>query len=178
MLELRRGLVSEAVALAATRHTPADLEIMHRLGAEQADRVDDALAFARGDLAFQRAVVRAAKNVGLELVLNTFARFPDEQPGLVAALYDRREQSVAFYGAVIELVRAKNPEAARETMRAALLALDEEWNQRNAPKGAVSPRTADSPSVLSLASDRRKSGGGTTKGSPLGKNKKRKRGKS
>ena len=38
-------------------------------------------------------LVRAAGNVGFELVLNSFARFPDEHPELVAKLYDRRHEA-------------------------------------------------------------------------------------
>jgi GntR family transcriptional repressor for pyruvate dehydrogenase complex len=150
MLELRRGLVAEAVALAAARHTPGDLEAMSALAAEQEGRVHDAIAFARGDLAFLRSVVRAAKNVGLELVLNTFARFPDEQPGLIAALYDRRDESIAYYGAVIDFVRAGKPDAAREAIRAAFVAMDEEWNARNAPRGTAPHAERETSALLEV----------------------------
>src|SRR5689334_9396130 len=64
MLEVRRILACEAVALAASRHTAADIARMQEIAAEQATRLDDAQAYARGDLAFQRAVIRAAGNVG------------------------------------------------------------------------------------------------------------------
>src|SRR4051794_12324672 len=74
MLEMRRILAMEGVALAAARHTPADIAVMQQIAAEQATRVHDAQAYALGDLAFQRAVARAAHNVGLELILNSFAR--------------------------------------------------------------------------------------------------------
>src|SRR5438105_3069791 len=83
----------EAVALAAERHSDEDIDAMRRLAAAQRICVDDPLAFARGDIAFDRAIVRAARNVGFELVLNTFARFPEELPELTALLYDRREAS-------------------------------------------------------------------------------------
>ena len=138
MLELRRVLASEAVGLAAARHTPQDLETMALLAASQKDRMHDPVSFARGDLAFERAVVRAGRNVGLELVLNTFARFPDEHPALTAALYDRREDSVLFYEAVISLVRAGDADAARDTVRHVLEAIDQSWLERNTPRGAGS----------------------------------------
>ena len=140
MLELRRILASEAVALAAQRHTPTDLETMAVLAREQKDRIHDAVSFARGDVAFERAVVHAARNVGLELVLNTFARFPEEHPALAAALYDRREDSLLFYEAVILLVRTGDALAARDTVRRALEAIDEDWLQRNTPRTAVAPK--------------------------------------
>ena len=79
-------------------------------------------------------------SVGLELVLNTFARFPEEHPALAAALYDRREDSLLFYEAVILLVRTGDALAARDTVRRALEAIDEDWLQRNTPRTAVAPK--------------------------------------
>ena len=140
MLEVRRIIASEAIALATERHTAADIDIMEARAAEQKGRVHDVVAFARGDIAFERALVRAARNVGLELLLNTFARFPDEQPELVARLYDRCEDSLAFYPLVIGLVQARDPALARQTMRDALLAIDVEWQARNGGTTAATGR--------------------------------------
>lgn len=131
LLEIRRLLAAEAVALACVRHTEADLEAMRAIAVEQASRVQDPVAYARGDIAFQRAVARAAGNVGIELVLNSFARYPDEQPALVAQLYDRCDRSLGFYGAVIELVRSGDPAAARRIVQGSLDALDEDWMRRH-----------------------------------------------
>jgi GntR family transcriptional repressor for pyruvate dehydrogenase complex len=134
MLELRRVLASEAVGLAAARRTDDDLGKMRALADDQKDRVSDLIAFARGDVAFQRAVVHAARNVGLELLLNTFARLPEEFPELTTLLYDRRVESLAFYDACIELVRAGDADFARGTVRRALTEIDLEWSKRNAPR--------------------------------------------
>jgi GntR family transcriptional regulator, transcriptional repressor for pyruvate dehydrogenase complex len=131
MLEVRRILATEAVALAAERHTEEDLAAMRAIAAEQGTRLHDAQAYARGDMAFQRVVVRAARNVGFELLLNSFARYPEEQPALVAMLYDKREESVGFYGALIGLVQAGDAEGARTALRAAFTAMDEEWLGRH-----------------------------------------------
>jgi GntR family transcriptional repressor for pyruvate dehydrogenase complex len=131
MLEIRRILAAEAVALAAVRHTEEDLKAMRALADEQQTRLHDALAFARGDLAFQRALVRAARNVGFELILNSFMRFPEEQPALVSTLYVRREDSLGFYGAVIELVRGGDGRSARTAVQMALAALDDDWLARH-----------------------------------------------
>src|SRR5687767_12967576 len=56
MQEVRRILVAETVALAAERHTEEDLEVIRRLIDEQQKNLPDVLAFARGDLAIQRAI--------------------------------------------------------------------------------------------------------------------------
>ncbi len=137
LLEVRRVLVSEAVALAAERHTEEDLTIIKELAAEQPKLVADPLAFARGDLAIQRAIVRAARNVGFELMLNTFSRFPEQEPELLAELYDRREETLPFYDVLVELVRAGDGEAARHALRAAFNAMDEEWLSRHRHEAAA-----------------------------------------
>jgi GntR family transcriptional repressor for pyruvate dehydrogenase complex len=131
LLEIRRVLVSEGVALAAERHTEEDIRAMKAIAAEQHKNLDDPLAFARGDLALQRVIVRAARNVGFELILNSFTRFPDEQPALVAEMYDRREQSLPFYDVLVALVQAGDGEAARHALRTAFDAMDEEWLKRH-----------------------------------------------
>ncbi len=131
MLEVRRILAAEAIALAAVRHTEDHIRAMRAIAHEQQTRLRDALAFARGDLAFQRAIIHAAQNVGFELILNSFSRFPDEQPALVTALYDRREASLGFYNAVIELVRGRDGRAARTAVQVALSAIDEDWLRRH-----------------------------------------------
>ncbi len=144
MLELRRVLASEGIALAASRHKDDDIATMRALAAEQGPRVADPITFARGDVAFQRAVVHASGNVGLELLLNSFARLPEEFPELTASLYDRRAESLAFYEACIALVEAGDEDAARVTVRRALEAIDEDWWRRNAPAHAreVTPRSS------------------------------------
>src|SRR5213075_492667 len=120
--------------LAAERHTAEDIASMQRVAGEQTARLGDPLAFARGDLAFQRCVLRAAKNVGFELMLNSFQRFPDEYPQLIEMLYDKREDSLPFYGIVIEIIRHGDGDGARKTLRTAFDAMDEEWLARHGHK--------------------------------------------
>jgi GntR family transcriptional repressor for pyruvate dehydrogenase complex len=125
IFEVRRILGAEAVALAAERHTEEDLAELERIATEQRVQPSaDPVEFARGDIRFQRALVRSAHNVGLELVLNSFARFPDEHPELVARLYDDPQRSIAFYPLVIELIRKGEPEMARHAVRQTLEAVD------------------------------------------------------
>jgi GntR family transcriptional repressor for pyruvate dehydrogenase complex len=160
MLEVRRILATEAVALAAERHTDDDIAAMREIAAAQGTRLHDAQAYARGDLAFQRAVVRAARNVGFELILNSFARYPEEQPDLVARLYDKREDSVGFYGALIGLVQAGDPEGARTALRAAFTAMDEEWLGRHGhrPASGDSARRRETRETRDVAERRSRSG--------------------
>lgn len=132
-LEIRRILAAEAVALAAERHTEDDLVAIGTCAQVLHDHVDDPVAFARADLAFMRAVCKAARNVGLELFLNTFARWPDEHPQLVAALYDDCASSAVLYPAVIDLIKSRNGAAARALTRRTLEDRDEAWSRRHPP---------------------------------------------
>src|SRR5580700_6297559 len=127
-LEIRRILAAEAVALAAERPTEQDL---------------DAVAFARADLAFMRSVCKAARNVGLELFMNTFARWPDEHPELIAVLYDDCASAAALYPSVIALIRTRDCDAARALARSALEQADSAWSARHPPPApATAPETA------------------------------------
>jgi GntR family transcriptional repressor for pyruvate dehydrogenase complex len=137
LLELRRIVAAEAIALAAERRTKKDLELMAMLAAEQGARVNDPVAFARGDVAFVRAIVRATRNVALELVLNTFARFPDEHPELVAEVFDRPDMSLQYYSIIIELIRRGDPQLARELVRRELDKVDEGWARRHPQKAPL-----------------------------------------
>jgi GntR family transcriptional repressor for pyruvate dehydrogenase complex len=133
ILEVRRVLAAEAVALAAARATEDDIKTMREIAEAQRANLDDPVAMARGDVAFQRAVLRAAGNVGLELILNTFARFPDEQPELVAQLYDVPQRTFDHYPLVIGLIEAREVNTARELVRSALEVVDRELVKRHTP---------------------------------------------
>jgi GntR family transcriptional repressor for pyruvate dehydrogenase complex len=142
-LEIRRILAAEAVALAAERHTEQDLEAIATCAQVLNDHVDDPVAFARADLAFMRSVCKAARNVGLELFMNTFARWPDEHPELIAVLYDDCASAAALYPSVIALIRTRDCDAARALARKALEQVDSAWSARHPPPApATAPETA------------------------------------
>jgi GntR family transcriptional repressor for pyruvate dehydrogenase complex len=166
LLEMRRILATEAVALAAARHTPAQLEAIERFAAEQSSRVDDPIAYARGEFALERLIIRATGNVALELVLNMFARFPDDHPAVVAALYDQRESAAFFYDLIVGLIRGGDPVRARDHMRRAFEVIDADWMARHRPPGVAAPvvapadppsRTEDAPPVRSRPRTKRQS---------------------
>jgi len=146
-LEIRRILAAEAVALAAERHTPEDLDAIATCAQVLNEHIDDPLAFARADLAFMRSVCKAARNVGLELFLNTFARWPDEHPELVAVLYDDCARAAALYPSVIDLIKARDCDAARVLARKALELADDAWSARHPPPApsAAAPTVATRP---------------------------------
>jgi GntR family transcriptional repressor for pyruvate dehydrogenase complex len=139
LLELRRILATEAVALAAARHTPEQVEAIEKFAAEQKTRLGDPIAYARGEFTLERLIIRATGNIALELVLNMFARFPDDHPEVVAALYDQRENAAFFYDLIVGLIRGGDPVRARDHMRRAFEVIDAEWMQRHRPPGGALP---------------------------------------
>jgi GntR family transcriptional repressor for pyruvate dehydrogenase complex len=130
-LEIRRILAAEAVALAAERHTENDIAAIAACAQVVVEHADDPIAFARADLAFMRAVCKAAHNVGLELFLNTFARWPDDHPQLVATLYDECSRATEIYPAIVELIKSRDGELARGLARRSLEQIDEAWSRRH-----------------------------------------------
>ncbi|HLK39591.1 MAG TPA: GntR family transcriptional regulator [Polyangiaceae bacterium] len=156
-LELRRILAIEAVGLAAERHTEEDLLGISKCAQVLNEHVDDPIAFARADLAFMRAVCKAARNVGLELFLNTFARWPDEHPQLVCLLYDDCARAAPLYPTIMEIIRSRDGESARSLARAALIEKDAAWSQRHP---APAPVRAPESSGAGLASASARAAGG------------------
>jgi hypothetical protein len=104
--------------------------------------VADALDYARGEIAVQREIIRATGNVAFELVLNLFARFPDDQPQVVSALYDQREHAPQFYDMVLDLIRSGDAARAREQMRVAFEVIDADWMTRHRPRTAPAAKPA------------------------------------
>lgn len=150
VFELRRTIATEAVALAAERHAPNDLEQLRALAEVQRARTEDVFAFARGDVEFARAVVRAGKNLALELLLNTVARFPDEDPVLTRAMYLDPVAQHAMYAPLIAVIAARDTQAARTTLRDSLDALDARslrWIERTVLATPLGTPPASAPTV-------------------------------
>jgi GntR family transcriptional repressor for pyruvate dehydrogenase complex len=159
MLELRRILATEAVALAAERHTPEQLATIERMAQEQKGRIADAIDYARGEFALEREIIRATGNVAFELVLNMFARFPDDQPEIVEALYDQREHAPLFHDMVVDLIRGRDAARARDQMARTFAIIDADWMQRHRPGGAPAspaPPLAEAPPGKKTKRTRRK----------------------
>ncbi len=124
VFDLRRALAIEAVAFAAERRTDEDLAAIRAAVALQQARIGDVLAFARGDLHVARLVVRASKNLALEMLLNTIMRVPEDDPMLLRAMYPSPRAQYRHYDVVLHLIETGAGALARDAMRSALEALD------------------------------------------------------
>lgn len=125
LLELRRMAAAEAVALACERATDEQLEELGRITAGQAAAMGDPVTFAAGDLAFARAVLRAAGNLALELLLNTIERFYESRPEIGQAMLAEPAATLASYHATIALIATRDGDRARDAVRQTLAAFDQ-----------------------------------------------------
>jgi len=119
VLELRRAIAAEAVALACERADDAAIDELARLAAEQAVERDEA-RYRERDLAFARALLTASESFASLLLFNALVPVYAAHPRLAEALLADRERSLAGYAVTLSLLRARNPDRARRAIREAL----------------------------------------------------------
>ncbi|HEV7257264.1 MAG TPA: FadR/GntR family transcriptional regulator [Bosea sp. (in: a-proteobacteria)] len=120
-LELRLGLEVEAAQLASLRHTPEDLERIEAAAIAMNQADDEGRDSASHDLAFHIAIATASRNrmflSVLEFVsgplLGSIKSMRDKDRGDHSNVVIRR----ADHAAVLDRIRAKDPDGAGEAMR-------------------------------------------------------------
>ncbi len=143
LLELRRMAAAEAVALACERATDEHLSELGHIAGEQAAAMGDPGAFAAGDLAFARAVLRATGNLALELLLNTIERFYRSRPEIARAMLAEPPATLAGYHATIALIAARDADRARHAVRQTLAAFDQITLERLGESTLDAPETPE-----------------------------------
>jgi DNA-binding FadR family transcriptional regulator len=130
-LECRRILEVEASGLAAERAAPAALEALSeafdrmRLTAEGArNNPAGEQLYHDADVAFHRAVVRAAGNPVLGRMTEPIHRALAATFGALARPRMRFERGLPEHERILAAIRAREPERAREAMRAHLLTVE------------------------------------------------------
>lgn len=124
LLEIRRFVAVEALALACLRRTNLDLESIRVAVEDARTNIGDPVRFAHCDFRIARSVVCAAHNLGLELLLNSMAGFPDAQPQVAYALYPRPDLHMAHHDVVTKLIEDGDADVARRFVGPALEAHD------------------------------------------------------
>lgn len=124
LLELRRSVAVEAVALATERASRDELRAMRAHVASMHGALGDAAAFMAADLGFARRLVRATKNLAFELLFNSVARTLAQNPGVELAFHANAEASVAVYARLLDRMEARDPERARATAARLVARLD------------------------------------------------------
>jgi DNA-binding FadR family transcriptional regulator len=145
-LEGRRIVEVEAAGLAAERARPEAVEALRRafthmrMTAEQA-RVNPAAEgrYHEADVAFHRAIVRAAGNPVLGLMTEPIHRALAATFGTLARPAVRFDRGLPEHERILEAIARSDPSDAREAMRAHLLTVEEylrDYSERGVPAAA------------------------------------------
>jgi len=124
LLEFRRLVATQVMAVVAERGTPAELQALRDQRERLGDLVDDGPAFMREDLRFARILVRATHNLALELLYNTVQRIITSSPGFEAAFLVNARDTVATYDALLDLLETRDPDRIRKAAARFLEPLD------------------------------------------------------
>lgn len=124
LLELRRAVAVDAVALATERATPAELGELRAHVGRLRGLLTDPHAFMHEDLAFARRIVRATKNLAFELLFNTVVRTVEGNPGVELAFFANAAVTVQVYDRLLDRMEARDAERARQTASRLLHRLD------------------------------------------------------
>lgn len=123
LLELRRGLAAEAVALACERGTDEQIAGLQQLADHQSAETDQARYILR-DAEFTRGVARAADNLPMELLHNEVLRFSRDRPIIDQLRFEDLELVSPTYQETVALIRGRDPDKARSAMRQMLQFVD------------------------------------------------------
>lgn len=130
-LECRRILEVEAAGLAAERATPVATESLASAFAEMRATAERARAnpaaehlYHEADIAFHRAIVRAAANAALGRMTEPIHRALTATFSTLARPDTRFQRGLPEHEQILEAIRRKDPEAAREAMREHLLTVE------------------------------------------------------
>jgi DNA-binding FadR family transcriptional regulator len=124
LLELRRAVAIDAVALAAERASEEELRAMRDHIAKQKTLLGDPRAFMLADLGFARLIVRATRNLSFELLFNSVVRTATNTAGLELAFIANARTTLAIYERLLDRMERRDSARARATAERLLHRLD------------------------------------------------------
>ena len=116
MFGMRRLLEPGIAALAAERATEEDLEQMEVILVEQAKQVERGETGVEGDTAFHFALAQATQNASLIKVVMTVADILRQSRDRSLQSPGRAYRSLASHRAMLDIIRRRDVEGAREAM--------------------------------------------------------------
>lgn len=120
IVEIREILEPEIAALAATRATPEDIEGMERAIVVMDDNLKSIPQYTEGDHSFHLTLAKATKNSIIPLLMASIVDLLQELRTRIAQVEGARERGQEHHRRIIQAVKAKDPQAAREAMQAHL----------------------------------------------------------
>jgi GntR family transcriptional repressor for pyruvate dehydrogenase complex len=120
LIEARRIVEVGAAELAAERRTDEDVERLVARLAEMtsADEAGDVHAFVAADLAFHEDVLNAAGNGLIAALLDPLSRLLVPARRQTSEFDEIRRHALQHHAAILQAIRAGNPEQARRAMHA------------------------------------------------------------
>ena len=137
ILELRRLLAVEVLALVAERGTREDLNGLRAHLRLLREQEGDELSFMALDLAFARKVVLSTHNVALSLLYNTVERLVESNPLARPAFLVNTDNALVVYEKLLELLDQRDVERVRSVSRTLLLRMDRRTLDKLDPSGAL-----------------------------------------
>jgi GntR family transcriptional regulator, transcriptional repressor for pyruvate dehydrogenase complex len=118
LIEVRRIVEVGAAELAAERRTDEDTARLEAQLAEMAaaDEAGDVDAFVAADLAFHQTVLDAAGNGLIAALLGPLSRLLVPARRQTSEFDDIRRHALDYHAAIVEAIRASDPEEARRAM--------------------------------------------------------------
>ncbi|MCA9576743.1 MAG: GntR family transcriptional regulator [Polyangiales bacterium] len=147
ILELRRLLAVEVLALVAERATREELNALRADLRMLREHSADQLSFMALDLAFARRVVVGTHNVALTLLYNTIERLVEANPLARPAFLANTDNTLAVYEKLVDLLDQRDVERVRSVSRSLLLRMDRRTLLELDPSGVASKMPAEGSEV-------------------------------
>jgi GntR family transcriptional repressor for pyruvate dehydrogenase complex len=136
VLEVRRVLEVEIAGLAAERRTAKDLEEMEEILHEASEIQDDRDRFAKSDVDFHAALARATHNELFSLLLDSVVDIMIKVRQMGFDVPGMPVRALKHHRAILEQVKASDPQRARQAMREHLIESEETIRQALALQAA------------------------------------------
>lgn len=135
MVEVREILEPEIAALAATRITDEYIAAMQEAMDKMEAAMNDVEAFVEADLDFHLALAEATQNPMIPALLDPIINLLREQRILTTQIKGVAQHGQYNHKIIIEAVKRRDPEAAREAMRRHLEQIRRDSEQLSANAG-------------------------------------------
>jgi GntR family transcriptional repressor for pyruvate dehydrogenase complex len=120
LVEVREILETQIAALATTRATEQDIEVMREAIGLMDENIDNADAFIAADNRFHEALALATHNTLILLLLNSIVHLLSEQRKLIFSTEGGPQRGQFHHRRILESIIAHDPKAAGDAMRAHL----------------------------------------------------------
>jgi GntR family transcriptional repressor for pyruvate dehydrogenase complex len=120
LVEVREILEPEIAALAAIRANEEDLTIMQEAIDAMDEAIDNPDNYIEADLDFHLALAQATNNALIPVLIDSLVDLLREHRIRAASVEGGLERGQTYHKTIIDTIRRKDPDAARDAMRAHL----------------------------------------------------------